>query len=315
MDKSVSLPARLFSFFSDFCIVYAAFLVLVMAFQGAPAANAADRFAVFGDLQDTGPEGRGRDELLIQRINEVAPAFSVYIGDIKGGDGDCSDKLYDQMRAIFDAHAAPLIYTPGDNDWTDCWRSEAGSYDANERKAAVVARFTSAGRSLGRETIPLQQQEGQRENARWRWKEIVFATLHMTGSNNNLQQREDAVAEHFEREARNTSWLKATFAEATNARAIVLFIHANPKWKSPWWEPTGFDQFRNNLAEFARTFDGPVIVAHGDTHTFRIDKPFSAAPNVTRVEVFGSPQRGAIIVEIDPEAPELFLFTPLLVDG
>jgi hypothetical protein len=104
-------------------------------------------------------------------------------------------------------------------------------------------------------------------------------------------------------------------SEATNARAIVLFIHANPKWESPWWEPSGFDQFRNNLAELAKAFDGPVVVAHGDTHTFRIDKPFSAAPNVTRVEVFGPPQRGAVIVEIDPQAPELFLFSPLLIDG
>ncbi|MEM6610553.1 MAG: hypothetical protein AAF689_18490 [Pseudomonadota bacterium] len=291
---------------------------LILALVGwvllsAPSA-ASDRFVIFGDLQDSSPEGRARDAVLIDRINDIAPDFSVFIGDFKGGSAPCSDALMAQMRAIFDRHEAPLVYTPGDNEWTDCWRAPAGGYDVNERKAAVVALFTAPGSSLGQDPMPLIQQEGQRENARWRWRDVVFATLHMPGSNNNLQQREDAIAEHQAREALNAIWLDETFSAASDAAGLVLFIHANPRWEDGWWEPSGFDRFRNQLARRAGDVPGPIVVAHGDTHTFRIDKPFAGAPQVTRVEVFGAPQRGAVIMDVDPDSPEVFRFAPLLLD-
>ena len=73
-------------------------------------------------------------------------------------------------------------------------------------------------------------------------------------------------------------------------------------------------KFRDQLAEKAASFPGPIVVAHGDTHTFRIDMPFADAPHMTRVEVFGPPQRGAVIVDVDPKSHEVFRFTPLLVD-
>lgn len=292
-----------------------AVLSLAISVFGLSVATAGERFVVFADLQDPSPEGRERDLELVARINEIKPAFSVFLGDIKGGGSDCSDQLYNRMRLIFDQHQHPLVFTPGDNEWTDCWRPEAGGYDTNERKAAVVERFTASGKSLGRLTMPLQQQRGQRENARWRWQGIVFATLHVTGSNNNLQQRQDAITEHLARDSRNNLWLAETFAEAGDARAVVLLFHANPKWEAQWWEPTGFDRFRASLTRHARQFGRPVLVAHGDTHTFRIDKPLPAVPNLTRVEVFGPPQRGAVVVEVDPDAPEQLQFAPLLLDG
>lgn len=289
-------------------------IAAVTALLAASSAWAEDRFVIFGDLQDASAEGRLQDAALVARINDLNPAFSVFIGDIKGGSDPCTDEVIGEMREVFDAHAAPLVYTPGDNEWTDCWREPAGGFDASERKAAVVSAFTAPGESIGQRTMPVEQQQGQRENARWRWNGVVFATLHMTGSNNNLQQRDDAIAEHLDRDALNAAWLDETLAEASDAAGMFLFIHANPKWNAPWWEPTGFDRFRDQLAEVAAAFPGPIAVAHGDTHTFRIDKPFRAAPQVTRVEVFGPPQRGAVIVDVDPMSPELFRFSPLLVD-
>lgn len=287
----------------------AAFMVVLLASSAARA----ERFVIFGDLQDSSPEGRQRDAELIERINEIAPDFSVFIGDIKGGSSPCTDELFATMRAVFDRHDSPLIFTPGDNEWTDCWRAPAGGFSAIERKDAVVSLFTAPGQSLGRQTLRIEQQEGQRENARWRWNDIVFVTLHMTGSNNNLQQRDEAIAEHQARDALNAEWLDESLAAASDAAGLFLFIHANPQWDARWWEPTGFDRFRDQLAEVAANFSGPIVVAHGDTHTFRIDKPFSAAPRMTRVEVFGPPQRGAVIVDVTPEAPELFRFTPFLL--
>lgn len=288
----------------------AAFMVVLFSASAAMA----ESFVIFGDLQDSSPEGRLRDVELIERINAISPAFSVYIGDIKEGNSACTDDLFVTMRAVFDRHERPLIFTPGDNEWTDCWRGAAGAFDAAERKNAVVSLFTAPGESIGQKTLNLDQQAGQRENARWRWNGILFVTLHMVGSNNNLQQREDAIAEHQERDALNARWLDESVSAASDAEALFLFIHANPKWNAPWWEPTGFDRFRDQLAGVAASFPGPIVVAHGDTHRFRIDKPFAAAPRVTRVEVFGPPQRGAVIVDVAPETPEVFRFTPILLD-
>ena len=285
-----------------------------MCVWAASTAVATERFVVFGDLQDSSEDGRQRDAELIERINDLDPAFSVYVGDIKGGSSPCSDELFQAMRSVFDRHVNPLIYTPGDNEWTDCWREPAGAFDAVERKRAVVSMFTEEGESIGRNRIRLDQQEGQRENARWRWNNIVFATLHMTGSNNNLQQRDDAIFEHQNREALNAIWLDETVAAASDAAGLFLFVHANPKWDAVWWEPTGFDSFRKQLVEAAQKFTGPIVVAHGDTHTFRIDKPLSGAPEMTRVEVFGPPERGAVIVYVDPESEDFFQFVPLIVE-
>ena len=113
---------------------------------GSPAL-AQDHFVLFGDLQDSSAEGRERDAALIERINSTGPAFSVFIGDIKEGGSPCTDALFDAMRAVLDGHEAPLIYTPGDNEWTDCWREPAGGFDAAERKAAVIFRFTVPARA------------------------------------------------------------------------------------------------------------------------------------------------------------------------
>ena len=290
------------------------YLTALLVLLGGSSAASAERFVIFGDLQDSSPEGRQADAELIERINEIDPAFSVYTGDIKEADSPCTDELFATMRAVFDRHQSPLIFTPGDNEWTDCWRQPAGGFSATERKTAVVSMFTAPGKSLGQQTLTIEQQEGQRENARWRWNDIVFLTLHMTGSNNNFQQRGDAIAEHQLRDAFNAIWLEESEAAASDAAGLILFINANPQWNARWWEPTGFDRFRAQLAEIAADFQGQIVVAHGDTHMFRIDKPFLRAPEVTRVEVFGPPQRGAVIVDLSPHTPELFRFTPVLLD-
>ena len=47
------------------------------------------------------------------------------------------------------------------------------------------------------------------------------------------------------------------------------------------------------MAETASGYDGQVVIVHGDTHYFKIDKPLHGRhplmPNLTRVETFGSP--------------------------
>lgn len=292
------------------------FCFLLFGLSSTAVAQDGFRFVVFGDLQDETPEGRAADRELIDQINAAEPNFSVYIGDIKGG-GACTDELNTDVRSIFDQHEAPLVFTPGDNEWTDCWRDSMGRFDPIERKVGVIDMFTVEGESIGQTPMPLIQQNGQRENARWSRDGVLFATFHITGSNNNLRQNRAAADEHFARSDKNLEWLDIVFQEAdeTGAKALVILIHANPQWDARWWSPTGFDRFRNRLAREAESEEIPILVVHGDTHTFRIDTPLRGIDNLTRLEVFGPPQKGAVIVDVDPQGAQMFRFSTIVVDA
>jgi hypothetical protein len=71
-------------------------------------------------------------------------------------------------------------------------------------------------------------------------------------------------------------------------------------------------------------FGKPVVLVHGDSHFFRIDKPLSprrvrgkpvttALENFTRVETFGTPYHHWVHVTVDPNDPNVFTFGPRLV--
>jgi hypothetical protein len=65
------------------------------------------------------------------------------------------------------------------------------------------------------------------------------------------------------------------------------------------------------------SFDGPVVLVHGDSHTFRIDKPVISETrplNFTRVETFGSPDVHWVRATVDPRDEEVFSFEPEIVE-
>src|SRR5437867_171016 len=66
----------------------------------------------------------------VQAINDD-PAVTrvVHLGDIKSGSTQCTNAYFASIRQRFDAFADPLVYTPGDNEWTDCHRLNNGGYD------------------------------------------------------------------------------------------------------------------------------------------------------------------------------------------
>lgn len=63
----------------------------------------------------------------------------------------------------------------------------------------------------------------------------------------------------------------------------------------------------------------PVVLAHGDSHYFRVDKPrllnTAFLPNFTRVETFGSANVHWIRVQVDPRSEEVFRFEPEIITG
>jgi hypothetical protein len=102
----------------------------VVAVCWLPASGGAERlhFMAIGDLPYTLPADFAAFERLITRINAIKPAFTVHVGDIKRGSTPCSDGHFARILAMFGRFDGPLIYTPGDNEWTDCHRPDNGPH-------------------------------------------------------------------------------------------------------------------------------------------------------------------------------------------
>ena len=89
-------------------------------------------------------------------------------------------------------------------------------------------------------------------------------------------------------------------------------------------QPDGFQSFLLALRDQVVAFRKPVAYVHGDSHYFRIDKPFLNAQgqrleNFTRVETFGDHQENGtndenwLRVIVDPSSREVFAYQPEIV--
>ncbi len=78
---------------------------------------------------------------LIADVNRRRLAFTVHDGDIKAGSSRCDDAVYQQFKAFLNSFRAPAIYSPGDNEWTDCDRPAGGRYDSEERLEYIRGTF------------------------------------------------------------------------------------------------------------------------------------------------------------------------------
>ncbi len=79
----------------------------------------------------------------------------------------------------------------------------------------------------------------------------------------------------------------------------------------------GYAAFLDALITETETFGGQVVLVHGDTHFFKVDKPlpnaFHMLPNFTRVQTFGSPNVHWIKVDVDASTRDVFTFRPMIV--
>ena len=297
----------------------------------APHANANGNgrftFALIGDMP-YGPEGELQFPNVIADINRDRNlSFVVHDGDIKNGSSLCSNEMFFDRLALFNAFDVPLIYVPGDNEWTDCHRANNGSYDPLERLAFLRALFYPNDESLGARTLTLERQSADPayasypENVRWAVKNVLFAGLHIVGSNNNRGRTPAADAEYAARNAANLAWLADTFTRARTEghKAVMLIIQANPNFEAPAAQRTGFNDFLTALEAETRAFGKPVVLVHGDSHYFRIDKPLLGArsgrriEHFTRVETFGERDNHWLHVTVDPTNPNVFLLDQRIV--
>jgi hypothetical protein len=301
--------------------------------------------AVIGDTP-YGPAKLAEFPTLVDLINgDPKVDLVVHVGDIKSGKNDpCTDAYFATVRGLFEGFKDPLVYTPGDNEWTDCHVASKnnGLYTPTERLQAVrTLFFPVAGQTLGgRKMQVLTQADDQAnaayvENVMWTQSQVVFATLNITGSNNDLvswgsplpadagnypSQAQESAA----RAQANAAWLDKGFALATanDAAGVVLVFQAD------MWDPaeptlSGYDALVQQIGARAAGFGKPVLLLEGDSHAFEVQQPYSAssplrlvhpntpvAENVTRIVVEGSAGRTEYVrLTVDPITKDGALFT------
>ena len=283
-------------------------------------------FGLFGDMPYFEFE-RAAAFSIVRDMGEDSLAFVVHTGDIKSGWDRCTDAAMSWNRTLFDNSRHALIYVPGDNDWTDCHRASNGGYDPEERLRRLREIFYPNESSLGQHPIKLARQSDDpryrdyRENVRWQHGGVLFVGLNVPGSNNNFGRSARSDAEYRRRSAANIAWLTQSFELASRRlmRAVVIVMHADPLFELPETEKSrrGYNDFLRHLQAVTIAFGKPVLLAHGDTHHYRVDHPLvdhtTGRPlkTFTRVETFGTPFLGWVKVTVDTATPELFVLEPM----
>lgn len=194
------------------------FLIVALATFSPLAISQPFKFIALGDMPYSLPQDFQRFETLITAINQLKPSFSIFIGDTKSGSTPCSDEHNKIIKSYFQSFTAPLVYSPGDNEWTDCHRLLAGSYEPLERLEALRAEFFNTNRSFGKNAMRLQRQaDGDPqylkyvENSYWVKNNFLFVSLHIPGSNNNNEGTESAIKEYEARNRANLAWIDQAF--------------------------------------------------------------------------------------------------------
>jgi hypothetical protein len=330
----------------------AVFTFVLLVGSLATAQNANDirgpyAIGLWGDLPYSTTQATVGVPNLIADMNKQNLVFTVHDGDLKSGSSLCTDDVYFQALKYFKSLRAAAMFTPGDNDWTDCDRNPCFSSLALldfEREL-----FFNTNLSLGQHPI---QQEVQAqplclgvsgpvpcvENRRWTVGGVTYATLNIQGSCNNLCDVDPNPKEYAARNAANIAWMLQTFAEAKKmgSAAVMLITQSDPGFdqsdstRAPLRDPLtlaetdGFQEFLVALRNEVIAFKRPVAYVHGDSHYFRVDKPFlnslgQRLENFTRVETFGDNQANEnndvnwLKVLIDARSREVFAYQPQIV--
>lgn len=309
-----------------------ALTVLLGAFTAIGTSARAEpfHFVAYGDVVYRIPENYAPYERLIETINRDQPAFTIHVGDFKGY-FDCGDEMLARFMGYFDRHDQPLMLTPGDNDWTDCWTEEAGGYDPLERLARLRDFFYGKPVSLGTVKRPVVRQADEDaanpqavENLRWREQDVIFATIHIVGPHNNfVVDHPDWAEDAMRRIAAGKAWLRHTFeiARDENSPALVIAFHVDPfSVDAPQYPEGPVAWIKDMIVEEAANFPGQVLMIHGDGHRFEVDQPLRRIDpdagtitndNITRLHVFGWPHHRAVRVTVDTSKPWVFGFEPL----
>lgn len=321
-----------------FLIIILALITLTACKREVPATMT---FVAFGDA----PNNRNEQimyESLIKNINEAKPSLVIHLGDTHSSK-ICNNNEIDNIRDYMNDFVAPVLYTPGDNDWTDCGNALDGDFNPLERLNYLRQTHFNSGTTLGKNPISVinQKKAGFPENMRFMKDNIGFITVHVVGNKNNLNTSDlDSMKEFYDRNKANLTWLDESFMALKKADAIVVSLHSNMFVRK-------FTSFRNIALRikhdkklllsyktygrlFYRTFKivdrlslpyrdigrsiqhysselkKPVLLLHGSDHDHTVYKPFKKNPYLHAITVHGSPDVKAIEISVRPKSKRPF---------
>jgi hypothetical protein len=268
-----------------------------------PGSVRSPALAVFGDA----PYGASNSDTA---AFDATPAFIgevnhdprvglvAHVGDIHSGSQSCT-VAYDQSVAdMWKAFADPLVYTPGDNEWTDCQKtkelpgSDFGGDPLQNLAAVRSIFFPRAGYTLGgapRQVLSQAQvatgtDSNFIENVMWKQSQTLFVTLNIPGGSNNdadnwygLPRTQAQTDEIAQRTQADLDWLNQAFAQAVSdgVGSVVIFEQAD-MWDLDGKTPAhiaNYRQFIDSIAANTLSFGKPVLLFNGDSHKYRSDNP------------------------------------------
>jgi hypothetical protein len=241
----------------------------------------------------------------ITSINDDASVQEVvHVGDIHSGSQKCTVAYDKSIFSLWSSYRRPLVYTPGDNEWSDCTKPKElpGSDFSGDplmplTQLGVVRSifFAHPGQTLGQTPMqvtsqaqafgPAHPEDAQYvENVMWEQSKTLFVTVNIPGGSNNDIDPWFSMAspnpaqgvEMAERTAADVRWLNAAFAkaEANNAHSVVIFGQAD------MWDTSDAPAHQTNyepiiaaMASNAQTYGKPVLYFNGDSHVYRSDNP------------------------------------------
>jgi hypothetical protein len=241
------------------------------------------------------------------------------VGDIHSGKQSCTQQYDQSIADLFATFDDSLVYTPGDNEWTDCQKPAEGGGDPAANLDLVRSTFfPRAGYTPGGGGLKVLSQakaydtahptDAQYvENVLWEQHGIVFVAVNVPGGSNNdadpwhgaAETSDEAAAQQAERTNRTAAdvrWLHAAFdvANRSGSRGVVV-IEQSDMWDLDGKAAShiaGYAPFIDEIAADTTAFGGPVLLLEGDSHNYRSDNPLvDGAPCVT--EAAPSPNQSA----------------------
>ena len=238
----------------------------------------------------------------IDAVNhDPAVDLVTHVGDIHSGSQACT-AAYDQSVAdMWSAFKDPLVFTPGDNEWTDCQKtkelpgSEFGGDPLQNLAAVRSIFFPRAGYTLGGrpKQVVSQAQVGTGtdanyvENVIWEQSRTLFVTLNIPGGSNNdadnwfgLARTQPQTDEIAQRTQADLDWLEQAFAQAqADGVGSVVIVEQADMWDLDGKAAShiaNYKQFIDSIASHTLAFGKPVLLFNGDSHMYRSDNPLVA---------------------------------------
>jgi hypothetical protein len=211
--------------------------------------------AVYGDAPyGTNPTDTSQTQAtpgFIAAVNaDPSVSLVVHVGDIHSGKQYCTEAYDRQVFDLWRGFADPLVYTPGDNEWTDCHKTGEGGGAYNKTTGVIdyvldgsgqpvdyaggdplanlaLVRsifFAHPGETLGAKKRVLSQAScaspanaadaNYVENVMWSDAGVLFAALNLPGGSNND----------------NDIWYGAPSMSAAQSQEIAQRTAADLRW-------------------------------------------------------------------------------------